>query len=125
MFAGVVSVDINQTGTVAASSSLDSHIRFWNLETGSQVKSIDAGPVDAWTVCYSPDSKLVATGSHSGKINLYNVESGSITNKLDTTGKFTLSIAFVSVTLLLVQRLIAGLFSHLMANRLQAVRWMA
>ena len=92
-----MSVDINHDGTIAASSSLDSHIRFWDLESGNQVKSIDAGPVDAWTVCYSPDSKLVATGSHSGKINLYSVETGALQTKLDTTGKFTLSIAFVSI----------------------------
>lgn len=52
--------------------------------------------VDAWTVTFSPDSKYIATGSHSGKINLYGVESGKLESSLDTTGKFTLSIAFVS-----------------------------
>lgn len=41
---GVVSVDISHTGTVAASSSLDAHIRIWDLDTGKQIKSIDAGP---------------------------------------------------------------------------------
>ena len=29
---------------VAASSSLDSHIRIWDLETGKQLKAIDCGP---------------------------------------------------------------------------------
>lgn len=29
---------------VAASSSLDSHIRLWDLEVGQQMRSIDAGP---------------------------------------------------------------------------------
>lgn len=52
--------------------------------------------MDAWTVTFSPDSKYIATGSHSGKINLYGVESGKLESSLDTTGKFTLSIAFVS-----------------------------
>lgn len=41
---GVVSVDISHTGAIAASSSLDAHIRLWDLETGKQIKSIDAGP---------------------------------------------------------------------------------
>lgn len=41
---GVVSVDISHTGSIAASSSLDAHIRLWDLETGKQIKSIDAGP---------------------------------------------------------------------------------
>lgn len=30
--------------TVAASSSLDSHIRIWDLESGKQLKAIDCGP---------------------------------------------------------------------------------
>lgn len=41
---GVVSVDISQNGAIAASSSLDAHIRLWDLETGKQIKSMDAGP---------------------------------------------------------------------------------
>uniref|UniRef100_A0A1A8C984 Superkiller complex protein 8 n=1 Tax=Nothobranchius kadleci TaxID=1051664 RepID=A0A1A8C984_NOTKA len=68
---GVVSVDISQNGAIAASSSLDAHIRLWDLESGKQVKSMDAGPVDAWTVAFSPDSKHIATGSHHGKVNIF------------------------------------------------------
>lgn len=41
---GVVSVDISQNGALAASSSLDAHIRLWDLESGKQIKSMDAGP---------------------------------------------------------------------------------
>lgn len=41
---GVVSVDISHSLPIAASSSLDAHIRLWDLENGKQVKSIDAGP---------------------------------------------------------------------------------
>ena len=35
---GVISVDVNPSGTIAASSSLDSTIRLWNLHTGEQVR---------------------------------------------------------------------------------------
>lgn len=41
---GVVSVDISHNGSIAASSSLDAHIRLWDLESGKQIKSMDAGP---------------------------------------------------------------------------------
>lgn len=41
---GVVSVDISHTLPIAASSSLDAHIRLWDLENGKQIKSMDAGP---------------------------------------------------------------------------------
>uniref|UniRef100_A0A2C9JG02 Uncharacterized protein n=1 Tax=Biomphalaria glabrata TaxID=6526 RepID=A0A2C9JG02_BIOGL len=63
---GVVSVDINSDGSLAASSSLDSHVRIWDLESGKMAKSIDAGPVDAWTIAFSPDSRFLASGSHTG-----------------------------------------------------------
>ena len=104
---------------MAVSSSLDSSIRIWDMESGKQRKLIDAGPgalnapfesnlthllhstmscfaVDAWTVAFSPDSRLVASGSHTGKVNLFGVESGSTETTLDTRGKFVLSIAYVS-----------------------------
>uniref|UniRef100_A0A803YED5 Superkiller complex protein 8 n=2 Tax=Neognathae TaxID=8825 RepID=A0A803YED5_MELGA len=91
---GVVSVDISHTGSIAASSSLDAHIRLWDLETGKQIKSIDAGPVDAWSLAFSPDSQFLATGSHVGKVNIFGVETGKKEYSLDTRGKFILSIAY-------------------------------
>ena len=52
--------------------------------------------VDAWTICFSPDSRFLASGSHTGKINLFGVDSAKKESQLDTRGKFTLSIAYVS-----------------------------
>lgn len=52
--------------------------------------------VDAWTISFSPDSRFLASGSHTGKINLFGVESGKKESEMDTRGKFTLSIAYVS-----------------------------
>lgn len=37
-------MDISHNGAIAASSSLDAHIRLWDLESGKQIKSMDAGP---------------------------------------------------------------------------------
>lgn len=45
----MVSVDISHTLPIAASSSLDAHIRLWDLENGKQIKSIDAGPGKIFT----------------------------------------------------------------------------
>ena len=53
--------------------------------------------VDAWTIAFSPDSRLLASGSHTGKVNLFGIESGKIETSLDTRGKFTLSIAYVRI----------------------------
>ena len=53
--------------------------------------------VDAWTVAFSPDSRFLASGSHSGKINLFGVDTGKKESCLDTRGKLQLSIAYVSL----------------------------
>lgn len=82
---------------MCASSSLDSSMRIWDLESGEKISTIDVGPVDLWTVAFSPDDKYVISGSHAGKINLYNVETGKAEHSLDTRGKFTLSIAYVGI----------------------------
>ena len=52
--------------------------------------------VGIWTVRFSPDSRFVASGSNTGKINLFRVESGNLETQLDTRGKATYSIAYVS-----------------------------
>uniref|UniRef100_A0A8I3PI41 Superkiller complex protein 8 n=1 Tax=Canis lupus familiaris TaxID=9615 RepID=A0A8I3PI41_CANLF len=59
-----------------------------------QIKSIDAGPVDAWTLVFSPDPQYLATGTHVGKVNIFGVESGKKKYSLDTRGKFILSITY-------------------------------
>jgi WD repeat-containing protein 61 len=48
-------------------------------------------------VSFSPDGKFIATGTHSGKINIIGVESGKKESVLDTRGKFIMSIAYVSL----------------------------
>ena len=66
-----------------------------------QNKIINYFSVDAWTVSFSPDGKNIASGSYTGKINVFNVETGKLeTNFLsDIKGKFTMSIAYVRLKL--------------------------
>lgn len=73
---GLVSVNMSHPLPTAASSSLNAHIPFWDLGKGKQIKSIDAGWVDAWTWAFSPDSQYLATGTHVGKGNIFGVGSG-------------------------------------------------
>lgn len=83
--------------TAIASSSLDSGLCFWNTDNGSLKHKHILGPVDIWTVAFSPCGRYVISGSHDGKISMYDVESGKVEQVLDPqNGKFTLSIAFVS-----------------------------
>lgn len=81
-----------------ASSSLDSSLCFWDSQTGQQNHLLSFGPVDLWTVAFSPCDKYVISGSNEGKISMYSVETGKVEQVLDPqNGKFTLSIAYVSI----------------------------
>lgn len=92
---GVVSVAISSDGLKCASSSLDSSLRLWDLKSGEKISSIEVGPVDIWTVVFSPDDKFIVSGSHAGEIHLYGTESGKQEQTLNTRGgKFTLSVAY-------------------------------
>ena len=92
---GVTSVSVSAEGNLAASSALDSHIRLWDLEKGEEVSTIDAGPVEAWTVAVSPDGATVASGSQGGNVNLWSVGSGEKAATLQgSSGKFTMSVAY-------------------------------
>lgn len=95
---GVVSVAVSNDGTKIASSSLDSGLCIWRTDSGQLLNQTALGPVDLWTVAFSPDDKYVISGSHEGKISLYSVETAKPEQVLDPqNGKFTLSIAYVSL----------------------------
>ncbi|XP_065354128.1 superkiller complex protein 8 [Calliphora vicina] len=92
---GVVSVAVSSDGKTIASSSLDSSLCFWDSQSGQQQHLLAFGPVDLWSVAFSPCDKYVISGSNEGKISMYSVETGKVEQVLDAqNGKFTLSIAY-------------------------------
>lgn len=100
---GVVSVAVSSDGNTIASSSLDSGLCIWKTETGQLLNQTILGPVDLWTVAFSPCDKYVISGSHEGKISLYSVETAKPEQVLDPqNGKFTLSIAYVRIYCLFI-----------------------
>ena len=77
---------------------MDSSLCFWDAASGEQKHLLRFGPVDLWTVAFSPCNKYVISGSNEGKISMYSVETGKAEQVLDPqNGKFTLSIAYVSL----------------------------
>jgi len=91
---GIMSLALSSTGKIA-SSALDSQIKIWDIR-GSLIKDIDAGPVECWTVTWSPDGKFVASGSQGGNVNVWSIESGEREQCLETNGKFVMSVAYSS-----------------------------
>mmetsp|Transcript_27509 Transcript_27509/g.36060 ORF Transcript_27509/g.36060 Transcript_27509/m.36060 type:complete len:297 (+) Transcript_27509:72-962(+) len=91
---GVISVKANSTGSGAVTSSIDSVLRFWDLDNGQESGQIDCGPVEAWSIDLSPNDQLVAAGSQRGAVNLWNMESREKAGSLHTRDKFIMSVAF-------------------------------
>ena len=80
---------------MAASSSLDSQIMLWDLQDGNPIRTINAGPVECWTVTFSPDGKHLASGTHSGNVNIWSVDSGEKVAVFETRGRFAMAVAYV------------------------------
>lgn len=73
----------------------------WDLENGTLLKSITAAPLEAWKAKISPDGQSIATGSHNGNINIYDIDSGEKTASLPTKNNFLLSVAYVKSIVLI------------------------
>lgn len=85
---GVISVALNSDSSILASSSLDARLILWKTATGDKIKSFTIGPVELWTIAFSPDDNYIISGTHSGKINLFGVETGKQEQTFDTRGGY-------------------------------------
>lgn len=91
----VVSVATSGDGALAASSCMDGFIRILDLESGDQQQEINAGAVEAWTVDWHPTRALLASGTHKGDINLWDInQKGKNVGKFEANSKFAMSVAF-------------------------------
>jgi WD repeat-containing protein 61 len=86
-------VAIAPSGKIFASSSLDCNISIWDLETYEQLKKIESGPLESWTVQFTRDSQHILTGNADGKVEMFSVETGKKEKSLETKQKMSLSIA--------------------------------
>jgi WD repeat-containing protein 61 len=85
--------------SIAASTSLDSRICVWDLFGGNLVRTIEAGPMEAWTVSLSPNGQSIASGSWSaslgGGVNLWSVTNGELFQRMHTgESSFVMSVAY-------------------------------
>jgi len=88
-----MSVSIAPSGKTFATSSLDNNISLWDFDTCDQIRKIECGPLESWTVQFTRDSQHVLTGNSEGKVEMFSVESGKKDKSLDTKQKMALSIA--------------------------------
>jgi WD repeat-containing protein 61 len=92
---GVISVDVDRDGKIGVSSSMDSVIRIWDLEKGKTISTIEATPIEAWTISLSPDGKTIAAGSQTGNVNIFNVSTGKKEQSFDAQKKsFCMAVSY-------------------------------
>ncbi len=92
---GVVSAKVHKDGKILAASSLDSHIRLYDMESGNLSQSLDAGPIESWSISFHPTEHYLATGGFEGKVNIWDCEKAQVTNTLTVdNGTFALSVQY-------------------------------
>ena len=98
---GVNSVCAVSDGSVAIACFQDAKIRFYSLTDNNsdnnmvEISSIDAGLLEAWTVCLSPSDDVLVSGTHKGSVNVWSMAEGhEKVATLETRNKFILSTAF-------------------------------
>jgi WD repeat-containing protein 61 len=92
---GVNSVVALKDGSQAVASYQDGMIRFFSLPDMTEVDSIDAGMLEAWTVCLSPNDDVLVSGTQKGSVNIWSMQEGhEKVATLETHNKFILSSAF-------------------------------
>ena len=71
------------------------NIRFYSLPTLEEIDIIDAGLLEAWTICLSPHDDVLVAGNHRGAVNIWSMQEGrELVTTLETNNKFILSTAF-------------------------------
>ena len=82
--------------SVAAATPSQNHVVFHpRLDAWDrlQTRTIDAGPIEAWTLSLSADGQFLASGSQGGNVNLWNTTTGEKQSSLRAGEKFVMSVA--------------------------------
>jgi len=81
---GNISFNKNGQTLALAMNFFDNDIAIWQASDGSLLKSLEWGDHDfISSISYSPDGKILASGSANGKINLWNVRDGKLLTTLE------------------------------------------
>ncbi|CAM8979084.1 unnamed protein product [Rhodiola kirilowii] len=105
---GVVSVAAHPSGSLAASASLDSFVRVFDVDTNATVATLEAPPSEVWQMQFNPKGTILAVaGGGSASVKLWDTATWQLVDTLaiprpegskpsDKTGskKFVLSVAW-------------------------------
>jgi WD40 repeat protein len=102
---GVVSLAFSPDGRRLSAGDQAGQACLWTLETRKRepaapgksptpMKTIHLGAGPVWSVAYSPDGKLLATGGHNQAVDLWDAHTGEHLRTVGTHDHLVLSVAF-------------------------------
>lgn len=69
----ITNIAFSPDGQMLASSSIDSTVKIWHLDTGECLKTFTGKQQWIWSVAFSPDGQTVAIGGEDSVITLWNI----------------------------------------------------
>ncbi|GAB4837746.1 WD repeat-containing protein vip3 [Ancistrocladus abbreviatus] len=80
---GVVSVAAHPLGVIAASASLDSFVRVFNVDTNNTVATLEAPPSEVWQMQFDPKGNILAVaGGSSTSVKLWDTHTWQLVDSL-------------------------------------------
>jgi WD repeat-containing protein 61 len=80
---GVVAVAAHPGGRIAASTSLDSFVRVFDIDSNATVTTLEAPPSEAWLMQFDPKGELLAVaGGGSCSVKIWNTASWKLEQSL-------------------------------------------
>jgi WD40 repeat protein/tetratricopeptide (TPR) repeat protein len=90
----VESVAFSPDGKTALSGSQDCTVKWWDLESGRVIKSLEAHSSYVWSVAFSPDGKTALSGSWDSTVKWWDLSSCRVIKSLEAHSSVVLSVAF-------------------------------
>lgn len=82
-FLGVVSVAAHPSGVIAASASIDSFVRVFDVDTNATIATLEAPPSEVWQMQFDPKgTTLAVAGGGSASIKLWDTATWKLTATL-------------------------------------------
>jgi hypothetical protein len=94
MPAEIGAVAVSPDGRTIAAGASDGVVRFWDLESARELRTLRHEPWQVTSVAFSPDGRRVATGSFENNARIWDVETGAPVLVLTGHGNVITSVAF-------------------------------